>query len=134
MPPYHERNVENQHALVHMVTYRGWRPDISSLHQLLQQLLEECWSDNVSLRPGFGEILIRLHRLRKVEPPKESAEPLNGSEASASELSSLDAVSEDQRTGLRTALEVVDEELEDDGLERFMVVLDDEDFVVGSLK
>merc|ERR1712137_1033091 len=61
MGPYKEMN---QAMLMHQITEKEARPCIDGLHPLLQNIIQECWSTDLQMRPSFPEIVARLKRLR----------------------------------------------------------------------
>jgi hypothetical protein len=55
----------NKMELLSMIC-NGTRPDVSSLPDSLRLLVEDCWDTDAALRPSFGEIILRLKRLKRL--------------------------------------------------------------------
>mmetsp|Transcript_22553 Transcript_22553/g.28800 ORF Transcript_22553/g.28800 Transcript_22553/m.28800 type:complete len:158 (-) Transcript_22553:162-635(-) len=54
----------NQAQLMYQIVNNGIRPDISEFPVALQQLVADCWAEDLRLRPSFAEIVVRLRRLK----------------------------------------------------------------------
>ena len=53
--------------LTYQIANNGLRPDCSSLHPALKQLVLDCWNLDPKLRPTFSEIIARLKRIKKMK-------------------------------------------------------------------
>lgn len=56
----------NQAQLMYQIVNNGARPDISFIPAGLQQLIADCWAEDLRLRPSFTEIIVRLRRLNSI--------------------------------------------------------------------
>lgn len=50
--------------LMYQIANEGLRPSIEELPPGLEQLVQDCWNEEPTLRPAFTEIVVRLERLR----------------------------------------------------------------------
>lgn len=57
----------NQAQLMYQIVNNGARPNISDFPVALQQLVADCWSEDLRLRPSFSEIIVRLRRLNDIK-------------------------------------------------------------------
>jgi len=114
MRPYSEAKYAhfNQAQLMYQIVQNGARPDLSHLPVALQQLVSDCWAEDLRLRPSFPEIVVRLRRLSALKlPHEEQPDRAQGEEALDSSsargvpirgppLTNLDTITEDS---LRTS-------------------------------
>ena len=55
----------NSPQLTYHILEKGARPDLGNTHPSLQQLIQECWRADASLRPSAQELVTRLRQLKK---------------------------------------------------------------------
>src|SRR3990167_3371096 len=60
----------------HYHSLLGLRPETGSLPVALQQLAEDCWSDDARLRPSFAEIIVRLRRTSQLKIEESIPDPI----------------------------------------------------------
>ena len=65
----------NQAQLMYQIVQNGARPEIGSLPAPLQQLVTDCWAEDIRLRPSFPEIVVRLRRLGSLKLLHEQPQP-----------------------------------------------------------
>ena len=53
--------------LTYQIAYNNIRPDCSSIHSIVEQLITDCWNKDPHLRPSFSEIIARLKRIKKMK-------------------------------------------------------------------
>ena len=63
----------NSAQLTYHILENGVRPDLMDIHPSLQQLIQECWSTDSSLRPSAQELVMRLKQLRRSLSQSEPA-------------------------------------------------------------
>ena len=84
----------NQAQLMYKILYENLRPDLSPLPIPMQQLIRDCWEEDLTLRPSFKEVSVRLRRMGK-----ENHDAISGGHDQNSsfslEIDTLETISEE---------------------------------------
>ena len=62
--PYNEVQC-NQAQLMYRILHEGLRPDLTGSPPAMQQLIRDCWEEDLRLRPSFKEVSLRLRRMER---------------------------------------------------------------------